>query len=80
MPLFRAGPDSWLIYKLEGIDPGTDAQPLSAPEIQQALQIFLLKAQDKSRERAAFAEVLTDSFIYPAAFGPFLGRRNAQSK
>lgn len=80
MPLFRAGPDSWLIYKLEGIDPGTDAQPLSAPEIQQALQIFLLKAQDKSRERAAFAEVLSDSFIYPAAFGPFLGRRNAQSK
>ena len=79
-PLFREGPDSWLIYRLEGIEPGTDAQPLSSPEVQRALQAFLLKTQDKSRERAAFAQVLSDSFIYPGAFGPFLGRRNAQSK
>jgi hypothetical protein len=79
-PLFRGGPDSWLIYRLEGIEPGMEALPLAAPEVQQALQAFLLKAQDKSRERAAFAEVLSDSFIYPDAFGPFLSRRNAQSK
>jgi hypothetical protein len=79
-PLFRTGPDSWLIYKLEGVEPGSDARPLSDPEVQQALQTFLLKAQDKSRERAAFAAVLSDSFIYPIAFEPFLSQRNAQSK
>jgi hypothetical protein len=79
-PLFRGGPDSWLIYRLEGIEAGSGAQPLSSPEVQRALVDFLLKAQDKSRERAAFARVLADSFVYPSEFGAFLERRNSEKR
>ncbi|GEM_PF-5678185 len=79
-PLFREAPDCWYIYRLEEIDPGHEAQPLSAPEVQHALRDFLLKTQDDGREQTAFSRVLSDSFVYPSQFGPFLAERNRRGQ
>ncbi len=80
LPLFRSGPSAWLIWRLEAIHEGNEAQPLSSPSVQQSLRTFLLKTQDESREKAAFSEILGDAFVYPAEFGPFLNKRNMAAK